>query len=81
MDKKIKKPTQPYTLVFQYLSKKKRMPYLIKLLYHNTDSFQSYKFKDRLFLSYANTFFFLKNSFIYLQKIKFYKKSITSSIF
>lgn len=79
VDKKLKTNTSRYNLVFSYITKSKRLSYLIKLLYHNSDSFDLFKFSDRLFLSYVNTFFFLKTSLIYLQKIKFYKKIMTGS--
>lgn len=80
VDKKLsKKKIENFKLVFSYLNKSKRLFYIIKMIFYYAASFNN-KMSINLFYSLNNTFFLLKNSFIYKQKLKFYQKILTSNL-
>lgn len=81
IDKKLmKKKKEPYKLVLSYLKKQKRLFYVIKTIFYYANSFNNKNISKNIFYALTNTFLYLKNSYVYKQKLKFYKKVLFSTI-
>jgi hypothetical protein len=61
-----------YSVEYTYLDPRRRKSYLLKQINLYSNNFNFYKHKDRLFISFCNTFFLEKDSEIYKSKIKIY---------
>ena len=76
LSKKLKQKTgtkSKYSLEFKYLHPSKRKNFLFKQLNLNSNNFNFYTHRERLFMSFCNTFFLEKNSDIYMSKLNAYK--------
>lgn len=63
-----------YNLVFKFLKSTERIYHTIRFLYLLSDNFKRFKLSERILLSLIDTFFLLKDSLIYKQKLLFYKR-------
>lgn len=82
VNKKLKKKIkQKFILQPSFLKKEHRLFFTLKTIYLLTDSFKRFLFTERFLLSLLDTFFLLKNSYLYKQKVSFYKNIMKERVF
>lgn len=62
-----------------YLPKHKRQKTLLKIIHRHAHQYNNYSYHERLLMSFLNSFFLQKNSFLYSRKIFIYKNAFSTT--
>lgn len=62
-----------------YLPKFKRQKTLLKVMHRHAHQYNNYNYHERLLMSFCNSFFLQKNSFLYNRKIFIYKNAFSTT--
>ncbi len=62
-----------------YLPKYKRQKTLLKVIHRHAHQYNNYNYHERLLMSFCNSFFFQKNSFLYNRKMFIYKNAFSTT--
>jgi len=62
-----------------YLPKHKRFKNILKLIHRHAHQYNNYNYFERLLMSFCNSFFLQKNSFLYQRKVFMYRNAFSTS--
>ena len=77
--KKYLKTKKKFFFEVVYLPKYKRIKTLLKVINRHAHQYNNYNYHERLLMSFCNSFFLQKNSFLYNRKIFIYKNAFSNT--
>jgi hypothetical protein len=73
------KVKKKYFFEVVYLPKNKRYKNILKLIHRHAHQYNNYGYFERLLMSFCNSFFLQKKSFLYQRKVFMYKNAFSTS--